>query len=443
MLKNNKLALVLLVVAILACVINPVYAQTTSPYSRYGYGILKDQSVGLSKGMGGISYGLRNSFSANPCNPASYSRVDSLTFLFDIGVTYNKAKLSEGGNTQNDDNGSLDYITMLMPLSKKLGFSIGLLPYSSVGYSYGSVETTDGVSYIRSFSGSGGISQVYAGLGYQTPLKGLSLGANISYLFGSLDYESGIPSLSESGFTISRITSLKIKTLKFDLGLQYVRPVSKKDILTLGAVFTPAMKNSDAKFQTVKNEWTVSSSSRVLIAQDVSTQSGQDAGLPASAGLGFTIAHNDNILVGADATFQKWSNVKYTSLMGDEMTDETRFNDRWKYNLGAEYMIDPYGRSFIHRVKFRGGLNYGNSYLNFKEKSTGEIKGYNEYGGTVGFGIPLRDSQAYGNRISYLNINFEYKKVKPELKNMISEEYFGVSVNVNINELWFFKKKVY
>lgn len=436
--KKNKLILVL---AILACVVSSVYAQTTSPYSRYGYGILKDQAVGPSKGMGGISYGLRNSYSANPGNPASYSRVDSLTFLFDIGVTYNKSRLKDDSGSQSDDNGSLDYVTMLMPLSKRLGMSLGILPYSTVGYSFGSVATDNGVSYLRSFSGSGGLNQVYVGLGYDVPVEGLSVGANISYLLGSLKNTSAIPSIgagSSSYYATYASSDLSVKSLKFDLGVQYEMSISKKDLLTLGAVYSPSIKASSAKY--TYSQYLLASST-TAISENIETHSGQDAGIPATYGVGFTVAHNENVLVGADVTFKKWKGVKYPSLMGDGMTDDNRFNDSWKYNVGGEYMVNPYGRSFLQRIKLRGGLNYGNSYLNFKNSDGTD--GYKQYGATVGFGIPLRDSQAFGNRVSYLNINFEYKKLKPQIKSMISEEYFGVSLNVNINELWFMQRKVY
>ena len=59
---------------------------SNSPYSRYGFGQLSDQSFGNSKAMGGIAYGLRNGYQINAANPASYSAVDSLTFLFDFGL---------------------------------------------------------------------------------------------------------------------------------------------------------------------------------------------------------------------------------------------------------------------------------------------------------------------------------------------------------------------
>lgn len=433
MLKNKKL----LFIAIIACLVSSVGAQeTNSPYSRYGYGILRDQAVGPSKAMGGIGYGLRHAQSANPMNPASHSRVDSLTFLFDIGISSTYGKLSDGINSKNHYNGGLDYITILIPLARGLGVSAGILPYSSVGYKFGSTETTNGLSYIKSFSGSGGLSQVYLGAGYKLPGTGLSLGANASYLFGTVEHVRSLPSIgSSNSYTSVEYSGLKLNTYKFDLGLQYELTLSKKDKLTIGAVFSPKI-NSKGDYENLHYEL---NSSGASVSADTITYNGVDAGIPATYGAGFSLNRDNKLIIGADITYQKWNDVKYSEYMGDGLSQSDRFNDRWKYAVGAEYMIDPYDRSFFKRVKFRGGLNYSNSYMNVIN-SDDKVKGYGEYGATLGFGFPIRDN--LGGRLSYININFEYKKVKPKISNMISEQYFGVSLNMNINEFWFFRKKI-
>ena len=67
-----------------------------SPLTRYGFGQLSDQSLGSNKAMGGIGIGLRSGLQINVSNPASYTAVDSLSFLFETGFTMQNANFSDG-----------------------------------------------------------------------------------------------------------------------------------------------------------------------------------------------------------------------------------------------------------------------------------------------------------------------------------------------------------
>jgi len=50
--------------------------------------------------------------------------------------------------------------------------------------------------------------------------------------------------------------------------------------------------------------------------------------------------------------------------------------------------------------------------------------------------LPITDGR------SYLNVSFEYVNIKPELKNMVDEKYFRMTISYTFNELWFVKRKV-
>jgi hypothetical protein len=426
----------LLLTAFLAVFFTPLMGQNSdSPYSRYGYGVLNNQSVGAARSMGGISYGLRG-MSSNPGNPASYSSVDSLTFIFDMGVSYQKSWFSEGYNSQSNDNGGLDYLTMQFPISKRLGMSFGFLPFSAVGYSYGVTETAEGLTTTKTFTGSGGFSRLYAGLAYE-PLKNLSVGANVSYIFGSTTYTralsvSGIPSSNSQSF----YHKLKLDLLAFDFGVQYTLPVNKANQVTVGAVYSPAVKKS-GRIDRIFGEY---SSSSTLLAGDTAYYRGADAytDLPQKFGFGFTWYRNENLMVGADATYQMWSKARYSQYMDDDMDQSTRFNDTWRFNAGFEYIIDPRDRSFVKRMKLRGGINYGSSYINVPAME-GKTSDYKEYGATIGFGLPLWNRDTY--RTSYVNIGLEYRNLVPSNASLIKEQYLGITVGVCFNELWFFKNK--
>lgn len=408
----------------------PANNYTTSPYSRYGYGVLSDKGIGASRSMGGLSYGLRNQ-NVNPGNPASYSSVDSLTFIFDIGVSYSNTKLSQPGASQNDDGGGLDFLAIQFPLSKKLGFSAGFLPYSSVGYSYGSSETIGTETYSKVYSGTGGLDQIYAGLAYQ-PFKWISVGANAAYLYGTIRHNRGMPFYSDNTIaSVYEYKTVRVNALKLDFGIQTSFNISRSKTLTLGAVYTPKI-NADSRFKQLTVDATNGDTISLLGGEDGLVR------LPHTFGFGFAIS-SKNLTYGADVTFQKWKGLEYNSLMQDSLSQDNRFNDRWRFNAGVEYSINPNSRNFFQRMKFRAGVNYSNSYLNVQEAASKVVDGYKVYGASVGFGFPFRDS--FTGRVSYVNLGFEYSRLNPNYKNMIKEEYFGITLNVNLNDMWFMKNK--
>jgi hypothetical protein len=132
---KNKL-LLLFFVSIIFIQFTSGQNNTNSSYTRFGYGDISDNNNGEQRAMGGVSIGSRSSSSINSVNPASYSSVDSTTFMFDIGTSALISHFNQGTGSVTKSNANLEYITMQFPLSKNVGFSAGLLPYSFAGYSF-------------------------------------------------------------------------------------------------------------------------------------------------------------------------------------------------------------------------------------------------------------------------------------------------------------------
>ncbi|MDR2691945.1 MAG: hypothetical protein LBB73_06560, partial [Dysgonamonadaceae bacterium] len=107
----NKIKMVLRVFA-LAVFPGIAFAQnsTNSPYTRYGYGSLADKAFASQRAMGGIGYGLRSPYMINPMNPASYSGIDSLTFMFDMGAMAQVAWFEDKAGKERKINGNVEYI---------------------------------------------------------------------------------------------------------------------------------------------------------------------------------------------------------------------------------------------------------------------------------------------------------------------------------------------
>ena len=407
---------------------------SNSPYTRYGFGQLSDQSFGNSKAMGGLAIGLRNKYQINAANPASYSAVDSLTFLFDAGMSLQNTNFNENGTKTNAKNSTVDYIAMQFRLYKGLGITAGFLPYSIVGYNMNrssiipnSADQYGNTTYKKeTFSGEGGVQQIFVGLGYE-PLKNLSIGANFSYIYGDFIHSTST-SFSNPNANISLWNEkISVSDFKLDLGLQYTKSLGEKHHVTLGAVYSFGKDvNSDAyKFTEIYNN------SSVLMSQKIDTINNA-CSIPESFGLGATYTYDNRLTVGLDYMLQKWESVKFPATQNEQYTStEGQFTNRTKIAAGAEYLPDPYSRNFLKRVRYRMGAYYSTPYTKIDGK-----EGAKEYGVSFGFGLPLFQSK------SILNISGQYVKVSPKVSGMLEENTLRVNVGLTFNERWFLKWKV-
>ena len=396
---------------------------TNSPYTRYGFGQLSDQSFGNSQAMGGISYGLRNGLQVNASNPASYSAVDSLTFIFDAGMSLQNANFKEGNVKVNAKNSSVDYIAMQFRLAKGLGFSAGFLPYSNVGYNMNKTNkvTTDEhgntTAANQAYVGDGGLQQVYVGLGYQI-FKGLSIGTNFSFLYGDITHTASTTFSNTNAYSSSRSHKIDVSDYKLDFGLQYTHKLKEKHVLNLGAIYSLGHELNSTGY-----EYLEKFSGNTVVTQSVDTIKNAFA-LPHTFGLGATYVYDNKLTVGLDYTLQKWEDVKFFNKDG-------AFQNRSKISVGAEYLPNPIGRSYFSNIRYRVGAYYSSPYAKIDGKD-----GNREYGVSFGFGLPLFMSK------SILNISGQYVKVAPKLKGMLEENYLRINIGLTFNEQWFMKWKV-
>ena len=398
---------------------------TNSPYTRYGFGHLSDQNFGNSQAMGGISYGLRNGLQVNAANPASYSAVDSLTFIFDAGMSLQNANFKEGNVKTNAKNSSVDYIAMQFRLMKGLGFTAGFLPYSTVGYSMNrnnpvvTDEFGNTTSATQQFYGTGGLQQVFFGLGYNV-FKGLSVGANFSYLYGDITHTSTTTFSNANAFSSARTNKIEVSDYKLDFGVQYSHQLKEKHVLNLGATYSYGHNLNSTGYEYVEKY-----QSSTVATQSIDTIKNAFA-LPHTFGIGATYVYDNRLTIGADYTLQKWADAKF-------FNEKNAFQNRSKISIGAEYLPNHYGRGYLQRIRYRAGVYYSSPYAKIDGKD-----GNREYGISFGIGLPLT---LYQYR-SILNISGQYVKVSPKVKGMLEENYLRINIGLTFNERWFMKWKV-
>lgn len=428
-----------------ACTVSHAQSNgSNSSYSRFGLGTLDDQSQGFNKGMSGLAIGQKAGNRVNMINPASYSSVDSLSFIFDMGMSLQCGNFKSGNNRINAYNTSLDYINAAFRVAPKFGVSFGFVPYSSIGYNYtessSQYDPTTGNTNASTvtYYGDGGIHELYIGAGWQ-PWKRLSIGANAGYLWGNY-YHTLAQVLTSNNSTISGSNTLNrqynadISTYKLDFGVQYDLIANKSDVVTIGALF--GLGHNTGNEATLLNYSSNSDSTlyRVPNAFD----------LPYSFGAGFSWTHNKKFMIGADVHHERWANCKLPDITTtstpngyQQLTYQSTtgaYLNRTKYIIGAEFQPDRYGSKYVQRIQYKIGASYTTPYV----KVNG-MNGPSEMNVSAGVSLPILNGI---NNRSVVNLSVQWTRVIPSVSSMITENYLKLNIGVTFNERWFMKWKI-
>lgn len=402
-------------------------ASTSSPYSRYGIGTLNGYSSGRSAAMGGLGIGTRYGFQINAANPASYTAIDTMTFLMEFGLN-SKHTIYESDNLKNGSNEvNFNYLGFSFPIKKWWATAFGITPYSEKGYNIAATEETTNGTSSTAITGSGTLSKAFLGNAFNIG-KNLSIGVNAWYMFGTLSdsYYLNFP-YDDAAYDYLKTEKLTVHNFGLTAGLQYSWKTKKKNQWVFGAVFEP---KQDMSSKYVIHEERVlfrGSTTTAPIIDTLSHVENTKSGLtiPLTYGAGFTYVYKNKITIGADVYHQEWSNASYLGGKSQYLTNSTR------YSSGLEIIPDEYSiRSYWSRVHYRAGCFYENSYLTINGQQI------NGYGVTFGLGIPFSRSR------STLNISAELGKLGTTQNNLIQESYAKFTLHLLLVDRWFIKRKV-
>jgi len=407
----------LVIVLLWACIAG-VYAQnnTSSPYTRYGYGGLVDAGFGQNKSMGGISYGLRANKFTNPGNPASFTAIDSLTFRFEAAASLKLSSFKDANVGQSKTTGNLEYLALQFPVKNWIGISAGLQPFSVVGYDFLNKETTPSdiegglLETTYSYRGSGGITQLYLGAAID-PFPNFSLGASVNLNFGTIKHLSAVSFDNKAYYPTTQESEIRVSNFSGLFGAQYTLLLPKERKVTFGAVFQPKTNIGRNAEQTT------------ITTDTVKITANNEFDMPLLLGAGFVYSLSDKFSAGLDYKYQAWSDAQYFG--------EKPFVDRNKFSLGAEYLPNRNSKNYFNRVYYRAGANYSNFYAKVNGREV------NEYTLSAGLGFPLKR----GLNPTVLNFVFEYGNIGTTNYDLIKDQYFKFTLNMTINERWFVTRK--
>jgi hypothetical protein len=456
---------------------------TSSPYSRYGVGELQFGGFVKNLGMGGLSYGVISPLNINFSNPASYK--DIIATTFELGANANFTELKSDVGKGGENNISFGYFALGFPVKqKKWGMTFGLLPYSNVGYGFSKDELNEAGDVRRlSFNGDGGLNQFFIGNGIALA-KGLSLGVNASFLFGTMNQVRRV-SYPDGGYINTRITDANtVNDLYFTFGLQqtfdslnltrsdslkmYDKEIKKNnDSLEIVRKSADKTKVADAEAALLaKNKQLDSLSALVVkrkqrgpwsltfgltgapsmslrgkhstlaesylltgfgteVVRDTAMQEEVKGTLvmPVTLGFGFAMKQGNKWLAGADFSLQNWQDY---SLFGQSDS----LANSWRISAGAQLIPNDRSiKSYFSLVNYRLGFHYEQTYLNLYNSQL------NQMGITLGLSFPVKRSA------SFIHFAVEAGRRGTTNNKLIEENYIKCSLGFTLNDRWFVKPK--
>ncbi|MFC7524550.1 hypothetical protein ACFQRK_11370 [Parapedobacter sp. GCM10030251] len=404
---------------------------TSSPYSRFGLGEIRGDQLPQTRAMGGIATGVRylsGYGNINVGNPASYSAL-ALTTV-DVGVFGNITQLSRNQLSENSYNFSLGHINFGIPLGRPGGLSFGIMPFSDVGFSYaipGSIDTVD----IRTvYAGAGGATKAYLGYGIQLN-KNFSVGANVSYLFGTLNNIRSVELPNDVGGLNVRIDSSQyINGFSFDYGAQYFQPLGNSVNLTVGYTGTAGTPlNTTASRVVTRTPTSVEDDFENLPVDSIGPPyegRKQSVSMPMKHSVGFSIAKGNHWMVGGDFNYAKWSDFR----IGE---DNPNLTDSYGFAVGGQITPDITSVNYLGVVDYRLGFKYNKSHINIADQNIKQMAL------TVGFGFPL--PSLFGGSFYKINFATEFGQTGALTDRLVRERYINFHLGFTLNERWFQRRR--
>lgn len=514
-LRSNILSRIILLFVLVVCgtnlgAQNPSVQTTVSPYSRYGIGDFQFNGGLLNSAMGGGGIALRNDSLVpqyvNLLNPASMTSHPLVNY--EIGISSHAVKVQSASSEGQFNRTTLSHFALAFPVTKYWGASVGLVPYSTVGYNVAKDDYIQDIGDVQfRYEGSGGISQAFFSNGFRpfgymprrfllsedydelrrlndtstikskmrfrNNMANISIGVNVSYLFGSLiNIRRDVfpDSLNTFNTKISKYTTFRdvyvtggiqytfrfprtlnpqyialpdsmVTKTKFFGNKYYFKRGTEIDTaqlfikkpgarVTFGLVFAPPMEinvSYDLMALTYKKFGTFEQ-----VRDTIVNESAQPSRmvLPMMGGFGFAIKKDYKWMFQADYTVQMWEDFRY-------MGQDIHLKNSQRITAGFQFQPQLAGRgNFMSATQYRFGFRYYETYLELNSIRLTEM--------TVNFGMafPLPYRTRFGEPVSRVSLNIEAGQRGTTDSGLLKESFVRATLGITINDRWFMRYKL-
>lgn len=387
-----------------------------------------------NQSMGGIRYGSSHSFTINTGNPASYRRlaystldISGFSEFLDLRTQTAENKLHTAG---------LNQFTFAFPTNFKTTFALGLSPYSAVGYrfqnQYSAQIDTQSVEYLVAYSASGGLNNFFGGAAVSL-FKGLDIGINAGFIFGSSNYAWNLTFIDNN-----TLNPVSYQRKFYQQGFNLVAGAQYTDTFRLSSRQKVVIKGGLSYDQGAKL-----SSEQVLISRNLnpnkitpdtlSPMQFSTVQVPRRMGLGIELerylipgsplSQESYWSVGADVSIQDWSNFTSFGL-------NPGLSNSYRIAAGGEWVPRLVSKIYVLKMAYRIGGNYEKTNLTLNGEAI------RQGGITFGFGLP------FARTASKIHLGAEIGRRGTTSNNLISENYYRIRLGLTLNERWFMRYRV-
>ena len=397
-----------------------VYSQqtTTSPYSRFGLGDFKMQFSPVFNSLGGGGYAINKSDIINPLSPATYSSFKSNSFIFSTGINNEVVDIQSISQNQTTSNVSLSHIVFGFPLTKKIGSSFGIIPFSSIGYSMENRDEINQADMI--YNGDGGLSKVYLGGAIELH-PNFSIGANASYLFGGLNRRKKLEFDDETIFNSRSNSLININGLYYEIGAIFSKKIEEKSNISI-ALNTSNRSEINAKRSNLVETFQYSGNNEIVKDTFVNSVEKGSMTLPTYTNFGLAYS-KDKWLFIFDYSTQSWSDYSLFD-ESDSLVNSQRVSS------GIQYTPDISSVSQLYkRCHYRFGISVNTTPLQINNTQL-EDKSI-----SFGIGVPIKK-----NKSTY-DFSIILGQRGTTDNSLLKENYVNIGLSMTFEGIWFVKQK--
>jgi hypothetical protein len=422
---------------------------TAEPASFYGLGEMSSKGHGIFDALGKNAINVFDSTMVNHYNPATYNRLSKGATLYTVSINSRQSWYSNATAQQFAATPMVEQFTLGFKIRKQMGLSFGLRPFSARGYQISQTQFT-GLDSIRyNYTGKGAIQDLYAGYSVgliEKPNTKLAIGANASYLFGTLVNERSSELLTGASAAggIER-NSLVMRSFYTEIGTYFMQQIGKNHAFSLSAVYQPQLTlggtyqrelYSTATLGTPGSYDTILNSSQSFSAKLAqSTQFGMSYAWKLPKYKRQTRELHPQLQLFASYSLFGALNQDQNLLTGFNQNDYNRMSFGLQFQPEYEVLENVATLKGFEKLSYRVGyyqqtLPYTNGGLTYQEQ-----------GLTVGFGMPLLAQVS----LSSLNVGLTFGQ-RTIASGIWKEQFIGARVSLIMApsnfEKWFRKRQL-